>query len=141
MNGSLVLGTIEARHLHETKILLLTAKNGTPLSSEQILALGRRTDKRFVLRSTVYSDLRNRGYTVKTGLKFGAEFVVYDRGAKPGADHSRWSVFPVGEREHATWHDLAAKNRVAHTAHKRLLLAVVDDEDDVTYFELRWTRP
>ena len=45
------------------------------------------------------------------------------------------------EAEHLTWYEFAAKNRVAHSTKKRLLIAVVDDEGDVSYWECRWLRP
>ena len=85
--------------------------------------------------------MRNRGYIIKTALKFGADFRVYDRGVKPGEDHAKWIVYPVHEASVFTWHEFSAKNRVAHSTKKRLLLGVVDDENDVTYYEVRWMRP
>ncbi|MFW6378910.1 MAG: tRNA-intron endonuclease family protein, partial [Nanoarchaeota archaeon] len=60
---------------------------------------------------------------------------------KPGQDHARWIVYPVHEGERYTWFDFAAKNRVAHSTKKRLLMGVVDDENDVTYWEIKWVRP
>jgi tRNA-intron endonuclease len=98
-------------------------------------------EKRFKLTYAAYKDLRDRGYVVKTALKFGADFRVYDRGVKPGDDHAKWVVFTVHEGDTMTWHDFAAKNRVAHSTKKRLLIAVVDDEGDVTYYEINWTKP
>ncbi|MBI1969933.1 tRNA-intron lyase, partial [Candidatus Woesearchaeota archaeon] len=60
---------------------------------------------------------------------------------KPGEDHARWVVFPVHEGSTFSWHEFAAKNRVAHSTKKRLLIAVVDDEGDCSYWEVRWMRP
>ena len=85
--------------------------------------------------------MRNRGYIVKTALKFGADFRVYDRGVKPGEDHARWILYPVHEGSALTWYEFAAKNRVAHSTKKRLLIGVADDEGDVSYWEARWLRP
>ena len=95
----------------------------------------------FFVRYAVFKDLRERGYVVKTALKFGADFRVYDRGVKPGEDHARWVVYPVSEGSTLTWHEFAAKNRVAHSTKKKLLLAVVDNEGDVSYWESGWLRP
>ena len=85
--------------------------------------------------------MRNRGFIVKTALKFGADFRVYDRGVKPGEDHARWILYPVFETSSLTWHDFSAKNRVAHSTKKNLLMGVVDEEEDVTYYEIRWIKP
>jgi tRNA-intron endonuclease len=60
---------------------------------------------------------------------------------KPGEDHAKWVVFPVHETATMTWYEFSAKNRVAHSTKKRLLLGIVDDEQDVTYYEVRWLRP
>ena len=98
-------------------------------------------EKNFWTRYVAYRDIRNRGYIVKTALKFGADFRIYDRGIKPGEDHAKWIMYPVKETDSMTWYEFSAKNRVAHSTRKRLLLAIVDDENDCTYYEVSWTRP
>jgi len=50
-------------------------------------------------------------------------------------------VFPVHEGGTLTWYDFAAKNRVAHSTRKRLLMAIVDDENCPTFYEIKWVRP
>jgi tRNA-intron endonuclease len=95
----------------------------------------------FWTRYCVYKDLRKRGYIVKTALKFGADFRVYDRGIKPGDDHAKWIVYPVSEREVFSWHEFSAKNRVAHSTKKSLLIGIVDSENEVTYYNINWLRP
>jgi len=95
----------------------------------------------FWTRYVAYRDMRNRGYIVKTALKFGADFRIYDRGIKPGEDHAKWIMYPVKETSEFSWYEFSAKNRVAHSTRKRLLIAVVDDEGDGTFYECIWTRP
>ena len=95
----------------------------------------------FWIRYVAYKDMRNRGYIVKTALKFGADFRVYDRGIKPGEDHAKWIMYPVKETDSLTWFEFSAKNRVAHSTRKRLLVACIDEENDATYWEINWTRP
>ena len=111
------------------------------LNSENLMQLASEREPNFFAKYRVFSDLRERGYTVKTALKFGADFRVYERGVKPGEDHAKWIVFPVSESSAMTWHDFSAKNRVAHSTKKNLLIAIVDDEGDVTYYEVKWLRP
>ena len=108
---------------------------------ERLLAKCKRTEKTFWTKYCVFRDFRERGYVIKTALKFGAEFRVYDRGIKPGEDHAIWVVFPVPENGSTTWYEYAAKNRVAHSTKKRLLLAIVDEENKITYYENKWVRP
>jgi len=108
---------------------------------DKFIELASEKEPNFMAKYQVFKDLRDRGYIVKTALKFGADFRVYGKGVKPGEDHAKWIVFPVYESSIMTWHDFAAKNRVAHSTKKNLLIAIVDDEGDVTYYECNWTRP
>ena len=111
------------------------------LDADNFMKKAKKHEPNFWVRYCVFRDMRNRGYIVKTALKFGADFRVYDRGVKPGEDHAKWVLFPVHEGSSLTWHDFSAKNRVAHSTKKRLLLGLVDDEGDVTFYEARWIRP
>ena len=140
-NGKVQLSLHEAMYLLEKgKIAILDSKN-KPLSFDQVLKKAEKLEKIFWTKYCVFKDIRDRGYIIKTALKFGAEFRVYDRGVKPGEDHARWIIFPVHETHTLTWHDFSAKNRVAHSTKKRLLIGVVDEENDVSYWECRWLRP
>ena len=94
-----------------------------------------------MIKYAVFKDLREKGYIVKTALKFGADFRVYPKGVKPGKKHAKWIVFVEHETGKLTWHEFAAKNRVAHSTRKNLLLAIVDEEGDITYYEVRWIKP
>lgn len=115
--------------------------NNKEISEETFLKKAKRLDKRWNVKYPVFENLRKRGYIVKTALKFGADFRVYKKGIKPGQDHALWILFPVKESESHNWYDFAAKNRVAHSARKKLLLAIVDDENSVTYYEVNWLKP
>ena len=139
--NDLHLSFFEALFLMDKGKLLVNDKRGKTYDKERFIRKISRKDKSFWTRYCVFSNLRTRGYIVKTALKFGADFRVYDRGVKPGEDHAKWVVFPVHEATVLTWHDFSAKNRVAHSTKKRLMIAVVDDESDVTYYEVAWKRP
>jgi tRNA-intron endonuclease len=111
------------------------------LNKEDLVKKFLRLDKKFQLKYSVFGDLRKKGYVVKTALKFGADFRVYDKGSKPGKKHAKWLVFVERESNKLTWHEFAAKNRVAHSTKKKLLLAIVDEESDVSYYEVGWIKP
>ena len=119
----------------------MTIKYRKNLKSDDFIKLAQEIEPNFWVRYCVFRDLRQRGYVVKTALKFGADFRVYDRGIKPGEDHAKWVVFPVHEGGTLTWYDFAAKNRVAHSTRKRLLMSIVDDENCPTFYEIKWIRP
>ena len=132
---------IEALYLMEREKISIVDSKGKTVNFDDFVKKARKVEPKFWIRYVVFKDLRKRGYIVKTALKFGADFRVYDRGIKPGEDHARWVVFPVSEGETLTWHEFSAKNRVAHSTRKRLMLAIVDAEGDVTFYECRWLRP
>ena len=111
------------------------------LSQKEILKKFERIDKKFKTKYIVFKDLRKKGYIVKTALKFGAEFRVYEKGEKINKTHSKWILFPVSESKQMTWQDFSAKTRVAHSTKKNLLIAIVDEEGDVSYYEVKWARP
>jgi tRNA-intron endonuclease len=139
--GKVQLSLLEALYLVEKgKLKVLDGRN-KPVSFENFLKKAKKVEPNFWIRYCVFKDIRNRGYIIKTALKFGADFRIYDRGIKPGEDHAKWIVYPVHEGETLTWYEFAAKNRVAHSTKKRLLIGIVDDEGDVTYYEIKWVRP
>ena len=135
------LSLIEACYLAEKGRLVVVDGKKKAIEAESLISKIAKKDKNFETKYAVFRDIRDRGYIIKTALKFGADFRVYDRGVKPGEDHAKWVVFPVHESERFTWYEFAAKNRVAHSTKKKLLMAVVDDEGDVSYWEIRWLRP
>ena len=129
----------EALYLLEKKRLEIQQKNKR-ISFKELLEHSRKIDKNIQIKYPVFRDLREKGYIVKTALKFGADFRVYDKGIKPGKDHAKWILFPVHESQKLTWHEFSAKNRVAHSTKKNLLIAIVDEEADITYYEIKWVR-
>lgn len=111
------------------------------ISKNEFMNKIRKIDKKIQIKYPVFKDLRERGYIVKSALKFGADFRVYDKGTNPGEKHAKWVVFTDHESKKLTWHDFSAKNRIAHSTKKHLLLAIVDEEGDVSYYEVSWLKP
>ena len=140
-SGRVQLSLIEALYLLDRKKIKVVDAKGKSVDFENLLKKGQKIDPNLFVRYAVFKDIRNKGYIIKTALKFGADFRVYDRGIKPGEDHAKWVVFPVHESSSLTWYEFSAKNRVAHSTKKRLLMGIVDDEGDVTYYEIKWMRP
>ncbi len=132
---------VEVLHLLERKRLTLKDSKGKAIKIDAFRKMCEKIEKNFWIRYCVFRDLRQRGYIVKTALKFGADFRVYDKGVKPGDDHAKWIVYPLHETETLTLYEFSAKNRVAHSTRKTLLLAVVDDEGDVSYWNSSWVKP
>ncbi len=140
-DGRIQLSLIEGLYLMQKGKVTIKDGRGQVYRTQRFIKRAKKLEPNFWIRYCVYKDMRNRGYIIKTALKFGADFRVYDRGIKPGEDHAKWIVYPVHEGSGLTWYEFAAKNRVAHSTKKRLLIGIVDDETSVTYYEIAWKRP
>ena len=138
--GKIIYSIPEALYLEEKgKLQVVVGKK--KLGFDKLMAKFQEEDSKIGIKYAVFKDMRNRGYIVKTALKFGAEFRVYNKGKQPGEEHALWILYPVKENETLTWHDFSAKNRVAHSTKKNLLIGIVDEEGDVTYYEIIWRKP
>ncbi len=124
--------------VEEGKMRVLDFK-GNVISEDKLQGKFHRLDKNFLVKYPVFKELRKTGYVVKTALKFGAEFRVYDKGARRGS-HSKWLCYPIPENKSIKWQDFTAKNRVAHATKKNLLIAIIDEENKISYYEIKWTR-
>lgn len=134
----LQLSLIEALYLaQKEKINIL--KKGKKVTMDEMFQTIRKED--LLIKFIVFSDLRNRGYIVKTGFKYGSEFRLYERGKSPGDGHSDYLVKIISEEDSIKSSDFSSYVRVAHGVNKKLLLAVVDEENDITYYNVEWTRP
>jgi len=137
-NDVLELSLIEATYLME-KGRLNIYENDEKCELSNIINLIKEKDN--YGRYIVYKDLKDRGYIIRTGFKYGAEFRLYDRGAQPGEGHSDYLVKILFETDNIPALDFASYVRVSHGVNKNLLLAIVDDDFDITYYNVEWTRP
>jgi tRNA-intron endonuclease len=137
VQGKLELSLLEALFLLERESIKILEK-GRECSPEDVLR--RVNEEEFMLRYRVYKDLRERGYIVKTGFKFGAHFRVYERGESI-KEHSRYLVHAVKESETMAFPELSRAVRLAHGVRKTMIFAVVDDEGDVTYYSVERITP
>lgn len=139
--GKLQLAPVEALYLLEVGKIRVVGEDGKRLKFKNLSAKFTEVDPEVMLKYSAYADLRSRGYIIKTGLKFGAHFRVYERGEKPGEAHSKFLVHAVPEGIKLTPTELARAVRLAHSVRKKILWAIVDDEGDVTYYALTRERP
>jgi len=140
-NRRLSLSLVEALYLMEKGDITIKDNSGKQLTVKTFIKKAEKVDQKFWIRYCVYADIRKRGYITKTALKYGADFRVYERGAKPGTEHAKWVLYAVRESEKFNWRGFASMMRVAHSVRKTLLVGIVDDEGDVTYYTINWIRP
>lgn len=129
------LSLIEAVYLSETDKMQV-ADGKKILEFDELIKAGNRAEKDFYAKYTVYADLRSRGLLVRTGLKFGADFRVYERGGNVKSSHSKYLVYVVPEEYTCSLPDMAGKMRMSQTVNKAMIYAVVDEEGDVTYYQI-----
>lgn len=135
----LELSFIEALYLLVREKIEIFDENDDSVSVEDLTNIIRQ--KHIFSHYLVYKDLRTRGYIIKTGFKYGSDFRIYERGHSPGDGHSSFLVKILSEEQNIKVRDFSSYVRVAHGVRKTLLLAVVDDEYDITYYNIEWTKP
>ena len=92
-------------------------------------------DQQNFLRSfLVYRDLRERGYVVQTGPH---DFRVFRRGQKPGTGESLYMVRVLSERDPIRFAKLIEEVVASRNMRKQYILAVVDDEEELTFYEIK----
>lgn len=92
-------------------------------------------DKHNFTRSfLVYRDLRERGYVVQAGPH---DFRVFRRGEKPGTGESLYLVRVLSERDPIHFGKLIEEVVASRNMRKQYILAVVDDEEELTYYEIK----
>ena len=139
--GKLQLAPVEALYLTESGKVSVISGEGKNLNFRSLAEKFIDSDTELMLKYAAYADLRSRGYVIKTGLKFGAHFRVYDRGEKPGEAHSKFLVQAISEGVKMTPTEMARAVRLAHSVKKKIYWAVVDDEGDITYYSITRERP
>ena len=130
----------EALFLVEKNKIEIYLKN-KKIPKTELIKKFQKIDKKISIKYPVFKDLREKGYILKTALKFGADFRVYGKSKKLNKEHAKWIIFIEHETKKISWQEFSAKNRVAHSTKKNLLIAIVDEESDITYYEIKWIKP
>ncbi|MBR9681836.1 MAG: tRNA-intron lyase [Candidatus Altiarchaeota archaeon] len=112
------------------------------LLPEQLRKKFERKNRGFLARYLVYKDLRNKGYLLKAGLKYGVDFRVYEKGVKPRVgsrnpeEHAKFLLWILDETSPLSPTNLIGMNRVAHSVKKYLWVAIVDRDLGITYTQM-----
>ena len=139
-NDKIVYMPEEAFFLFEEKKLDFFSEKLKMMSLEEVFKKLTKQDKDFYVRYSVFKDLRKKGFLLKSGLKFGCDFRVYDKGSKLKKSHSKWLCFCEKESESIKLKEFALRGRVVNSTKKSMLLAIVDNEGDVSYYETNWKK-
>jgi len=84
----------------------------------------------------VYRDIRERGYAVQPGL---GHYRLFRRGERPGTGRSRLLVRVLSERDLVDFEVIRSEVETSGHMRKDHVLAVVDDEGELTYYGVKVT--
>ncbi len=137
-NVPLILDLMEGVYLAEKKIInVYEGVEKNKVGSKELRQRARRLFEGFDEKYAVYNDLRERGYVVIPGIKFGCDFAVYKHG--PGLEHAPYMVSVRKGESEITAAQTVKAGRLATTVRKRFIIAVPDAErKDITYLIFKW---
>ncbi len=135
-NVPLILDLIEAMYLMEKGLIKVTM-SGQELSADEILSHGAQSYDRLRAKYWVYRDLREKGFVVTPGIKFGSDFAAYKHG--PGIDHAPFMIQVRLKSDEFSAADIVRSGRLATTVKKEFTVAVPDPVNEkVEYVTFKW---
>ena len=129
----LELSLVEAAYLLDRSRIKISS-DGNDLEFKAFFQAASSLEKGFEFRYVVYKDLRERGYYVQPGRP---DFRVYPRGGHPGKSPAEFYVLVISERMPLPLQEVIEPVRVAGQMRKKLMLAIVDEESDITFYEAK----
>lgn len=134
----LELSVLEAYYLAEKGRIIVLDEDGKQLSLEELRKHASRVYEMFDQKYRVYRDLRDRGYIVRPGIKFGADFAVYKYG--PGIDHAPFLVHVLPNVAEINAIEIVRAGRLAQSVRKKFIIATIEEENKVRYYMFTWFR-
>ena len=95
----------------------------------------------FLRNFIVYRDIRERGYviTAAQSAEKNAEqsYRIFPRGQRPGKGTSKYLLRVLSERDIVDFSSIIRDAKKTANMRKQFVLAVLDDEHEITYYEVR----
>lgn len=137
----LILDLIEGVYLLEKgKIRVVVGPEKNEITLKRLQEIAERVHDRFDVKYRIYKDLREKGYIVTPGIKYGCDFAVYDHG--PGIDHAPYIVQVKVPEEDLPASEIVKAGRLATTVRKTFIMALVDEENgEIKYLGFEWWKP
>jgi tRNA-intron endonuclease len=134
----LLLDLMEGLYLLENKrISVIDGRSKRTLGKSVLLKAARETYRGFSAAYQVYKDLREKGYVVTPGIKFGADFAVYEHG--PGIDHAPFIVSVETPDSVMGPFEVVRAGRLATTVRKHFIIAIPDTKSGkIRYLVFQW---
>jgi tRNA-intron endonuclease, archaea type len=138
-DAPLVLDLIEGCYLVEKNKLKVLDIDGKPVPFARIKKICKKQYVDFDANYLVYQNLREKGYIVTPGIKFGCDFAVYEQG--PGIDHAPYLVQVFRATDDLAATGIVLAGRLATTVKKQFILAIPKvNKKKVDYVGFDWWR-
>jgi tRNA-intron endonuclease len=131
----LVLDAIEGLYLLHKERVIVNDVQGNAVTFTDLMGRLSREIEGFEAKYSVYRLLRERGYIVTPGIKYGCDFAVYERG--PGLDHAPYVMQIHGSEEPLEAAEMVKSGRLAATVRKSFIKAV-EIEGEIRFLEFNW---
>jgi tRNA-intron endonuclease len=136
IQAPLVLDPIEGVYLLEKGAIEVYSCNNY-ISITELKKRSKKTLIDFTIKYKVYKDLREKGFIVTPGVKYGSDFAVYEHG--PGIDHAPY-IIQILRDDNITAEQIVRSGRLATTVRKSFILAIIEKEK-ISYLEFKWWKP
>lgn len=137
----LMIDLIEGVYLLEKhRIRVVSGPKKDTISLRRLKQIARQVHEGFLLKYHVYRQLREQGYIVTPGIKYGCDFAVYEHG--PGIDHAPYIVQVRSRSDEMSSSEIVKAGRLAATVKKTFIMAIPRvGERGITYLGFKWWRP
>ena len=115
------ISPFEAMYLLEQKQLSIQDEQNNNLTKKKFREKCSENFMNFDSKMRVYKYLRDLGYVVRPGLKFGVDFAVYTKG--PGLEHSPYMIQIIEKNGKIDPIELVRAGRLATTVRKNFVIA------------------
>src|ERR671910_1243052 len=137
-DAPLILDLIESYYLIQIGKLQITL-NDKMLSLKDLKIICKKQYDKFDSKYIVFQNLRNEGYIVSPGIKFGCDFAVYERG--PGIHHAPYLVQVYKPGFDITATAIVLAGRLATTVKKQFIIAIPKtNKKKVEFIGFDWWR-
>ena len=134
-DAPLTLDLMEGIYLRKKRIIQVFSPNDKKqVGIRYLIHLAESLYQDFSRSYTVYCDLRDRGYIVTPGIKFGSDFAVYEKG--PGIDHAPYIISVRTKTDVMNPSEIVRAGRLATTVRKQFIIGLPNTK--LNFFLFRW---
>lgn len=138
-DSPLILDLMEGYYLATKKVIDVENQAGEELSAKKLHEICESSYPDFAEKFMVYKKLREDGFVVTPGIKFGSDFAVYEHG--PGIDHAPYIVQVMSPESKMTATSMVRSGRLATTVRKQFIIAIPNTgKRSIDFLRYDWWR-